>query len=330
MNPNDVIAVLVTFNRSALLLECLSALKIQSCSVSKVVIVNNSSTDATIESLITHGYIDRDYINNSVARSFKTKNRNYNYLISVKRIVNIDYIYVEIDVNSGGAGGFYLGQSVALEYGSEWIWMMDDDGRPASNCLEILLNAALSNNLMVLNPLVINVDDLEALSFGLSGKIKTVNDAVRYQNSSGLIEEKANPFNGTLINKSILLSNGLVKSEMFIWGDEAEYFLRLKKEGVSYATVVAAKFFHPQSKTIFKKAFFGLMKVSLKPETLEMNSYRNLGFINKNYKSKSSHRVLIKLCVYFLINRQWAKVPVVFKYYMDGVRDTFKLPHFLR
>lgn len=330
MKTTDVSAVLVTFNRSELLIKCLDAITIQTHPVSKVIIINNSSTDNTVDLLIENGYLDKSYFKNSKVNSFENKNRKYDYLVYTKDYNGIQYIYSEINVNSGGAGGFYLGQAIALEYGAEWVWMMDDDGRPSPDCLKLLLNTASAHQLMVLNPLVINIDDPNRLSFGLSGKIKTVDDAIRLKNTHGLINTKANPFNGTLINKSILLNQGLVKSEMFIWGDEAEYFLRLKKAHIRYATVVSAKFFHPESKTIFKKALFGLMKVSLKPEILEMNSYRNLGFINKNYKKRSSHRVLIKLCIYFFLNNQWNKIPLVCKYYMDGVKDTFKLPHFLK
>lgn len=330
MNTNNIAAVVVTYNRAELLIECLGALRAQTHPVSKIIIVNNSSTDSTVELLVENGYLEANYKEGEFSNKFENKNRSYNYLISSKINHNIECIYVEIDTNSGGAGGFYLGQFLAIENGADWVWMMDDDGRPASDCLELLLSAASLNKMMVLNPLVINIDGSERLSFGLSGKIKTVSDAIRYQDQLGLIEYKANPFNGTLLNKSILQNQGLVKSEMFIWGDEAEYFLRLKKANVYYATVVSAKFFHPESKTIFKKALFGLMKLSLKPEILEMNAYRNLGFINANYKKRSSHRVLIKLCIYFLLNKQWEKVPMVWRYYMDGVENTFKLPHFLK
>lgn len=330
MKTIDVAAVVVTFNRSKLLIECMSALREQTHSVSKVIIVNNSSTDNTIELLINNGYLDKDYLECSTSHGFSNKNRNYTYRVASKYFDDIQYVYVEIDINSGGAGGFYLGQSIALEYGAEWVWMMDDDGRPSPNCLDLLVNTSAAQNLFVLNPLVINSDGSDRLSFGLSGKIKTVNDAIRFRNHQGLIEGKANPFNGTLINKAVLHDCGLVKSEMFIWGDEAEYFMRLKKARVAYATVVDAKFFHPETKTIYVRAFWGLLKISLKPENLEMNSYRNLGYINSVYKGIGSHRILIKLFLYFLFSFQFEKSLNVVRYYLDGVRDDFVLPHFLK
>lgn len=41
--------------------------------------------------------------------------------------------------NLGGAGGFSRGVQYAYEDGADWIWMMDDDVYPESNCLEQLL-----------------------------------------------------------------------------------------------------------------------------------------------------------------------------------------------
>lgn len=39
--------------------------------------------------------------------------------------------YIGSRRNLGGAGGFALGMLHALTLGSDWVWLADDDGRPA-------------------------------------------------------------------------------------------------------------------------------------------------------------------------------------------------------
>src|SRR5690349_20673166 len=96
-----VMAVVVTYNRSRLLLECLSALLRQTQPLDRVVLVDNASTDDTVEQLRTHGYLDRPEID-----------------------------YTRLPTNTGGAGGFHEGLRRAMELGADWMWVMDDDAEP--------------------------------------------------------------------------------------------------------------------------------------------------------------------------------------------------------
>ena len=41
--------------------------------------------------------------------------------------------------NRGGAGGFHDGLAWAVERGADLVWLMDDDGLPDPDCLELLL-----------------------------------------------------------------------------------------------------------------------------------------------------------------------------------------------
>jgi rhamnopyranosyl-N-acetylglucosaminyl-diphospho-decaprenol beta-1,3/1,4-galactofuranosyltransferase len=73
----------------------------------------------------------------------------------------------------------------------------------------------------------------------------TTRDQAEQAAEAGLIEACLNPFNGVLLARSVITSIGLPQKEMFLWGDEYEYFLRLKRAGIKVATVVDAHFFHP-------------------------------------------------------------------------------------
>lgn len=120
------IAVIVTFNRCALLAECITALRNQTRKLDAILVVNNGSTDNTAKWLTNQ--TDIFYINQP---------------------------------NSGSGGGFHTGISWAYKNGYSWIWCMDDDGYPKEDAFEqLLLNEP--NHRSLLNCAVINKDDRQS------------------------------------------------------------------------------------------------------------------------------------------------------------------------
>src|SRR6476469_8147142 len=70
--------------------------------------------------------------------------------------------------NLGGAGGFALGMLHALALGADWVWLADDDGRPAdSGVLATLLDCAQRHELAEVSPMVCDMNDPERLAFPL-------------------------------------------------------------------------------------------------------------------------------------------------------------------
>ncbi|MDT5019476.1 MAG: rhamnopyranosyl-N-acetylglucosaminyl-diphospho-decaprenol beta,3/1,4-galactofuranosyltransferase, partial [Mycobacterium sp.] len=70
--------------------------------------------------------------------------------------------------NLGGAGGFALGMLHALALGAEWVWLADDDGRPAdSEVLGTLLACATKHALAEVSPMVCDMNDPQRLAFPL-------------------------------------------------------------------------------------------------------------------------------------------------------------------
>ncbi|MGH3563638.1 MAG: glycosyltransferase, partial [Mycobacterium sp.] len=62
--------------------------------------------------------------------------------------------------NLGGAGGFALGMLHALAAGADWLWLADDDGRPAdAGVLARLLSCAGKYGLSEVSPMVCDIDD---------------------------------------------------------------------------------------------------------------------------------------------------------------------------
>lgn len=318
-----VCGVVVTFNRKDLLKDCLKALTEQTRPLDAILIVDNASTDNTPQALLELGYIHElppDKIFEPYEAEFSSKINNVEN-------ENIKIIYIRMNENTGGAGGFHMGQKRSFELGYDWIWLMDDDGYPAEDCLSILLENSVRKNLKVCNPLVINIENCDVLSFGLSNDLMTVQSAIN-ASIDGIIINQANPFNGTLMHYDSIKNAGFIKREMFIWGDETEYFKRLSSIGHEFATVTTALFYHPASKTHYSEILFGLFKIAKKPEKLEMNFYRNQGYLNMKYGSIFSHRSAAKIFIFFLLEGEFKKAILSLAYYMDGMLNKYKLKNF--
>ena len=108
----NVIAIIVTYNRKQLLEECLEAVLKQTVPVYKIILIDNASTDGT-EMLFKNG----------------------------ERYDLPQIEYHKMSENLGGSGGFYEGIKLCREDTYSWAWIMDDDTIPNADCLEKLLKA---------------------------------------------------------------------------------------------------------------------------------------------------------------------------------------------
>src|SRR5262245_55698771 len=97
----SVAAIVVTFNRFALLQECIAALRGQTRKVDEIIVVDNSSTDGTGEWLAAQADL-------TVVRQ----------------------------ENLGSSGGQYTGIKTGYHKGHDWFWCMDDDTIPDADALE--------------------------------------------------------------------------------------------------------------------------------------------------------------------------------------------------
>ena len=134
-----VIAVVVTYNRQALLSECITALRNQTRKPDAILIVNNGSTDNTKEWLQQQP--DIHFINQK---------------------------------NVGSSGGFNTGISWAYKNEYSWIWCMDDDGYPRADALQNMLQAD-DGTLRLYNCAVVNKEDKKSFVWK-TGEFKTIDE----------------------------------------------------------------------------------------------------------------------------------------------------------
>lgn len=196
-----VLAVVVAFNRPALLQECLDALAAQSRRPDGVVVIDNASTDDT----------------GAVADAHP---------------IGADVLHLRRNV--GGAGGFAAGIARALEvHGADWVWVMDDDTVPRPGALEALLIAEAAS------PVRLSV--LSSRAVWTDGRDHPMNRSRTRLGASAQEKADAAAAGGRPIRTasyvSVLLRGedvrrlGLPIADYFIWSDDFEHTGRLLRRG---------------------------------------------------------------------------------------------------
>lgn len=192
---NDTIAaVVVTYNRKALLLDCIKSLigQVLNCDI---YIVDNDSTDGTY-----------DYI-----KDILTKYSNIHYC--------------KLNRNIGGAGGFNYGIKWVMQFDYKFIWLMDDDCIPMKNALEELMHAdlILNSHYGYLASEVLWID--QSLCKMNIPKYKRY-----FHNISRYPRLKQATFVSLLIKTEVIKIVGLPIKDFFIWGDDIEYTRRISQK----------------------------------------------------------------------------------------------------
>lgn len=310
-------AIVVTFNREIQLVACLNAILKQTVTPNQLIIIDNHSNNKTYNALLENKFISKapvdKLVEDQILESFVYSSHNSELKIPV--------LYVRKRSNDGGAGGFYAGMKLAYDEGADWLWMMDDDGIPAKNQLEELIKGGDLHGLSYLNSLVTDIENSNQLAFSL-GNYKSTKEAQEKE----LISNLMNPFNGTLIARTLIDKIGFIKKEMFIWGDETEYTNRVRKNGFGIGTITTALHKHPlmRGKFTYVLPILNKGKIIIKPSHFSHFYYRNLGYNQKNYASMKSTKVLYVLyIIYFLTRFKFKELKKFTLFYNDGVQNKF-------
>ncbi|MDI2032072.1 glycosyltransferase family 2 protein [Saccharopolyspora sp. TS4A08] len=213
--------------------------------------------------------------------------------------------YIASQRNLGGAGGFALGMLTALSLGAEWVWLGDDDGRPADeHALSTLLEVAEKRRLAAVSPVVVNIDTPDTLAFplrrGLTWKRKV----------SELPEEFlpgiASLFNGALFRASTLDVVGVPDYRLFFRGDEVEIHRRLVRSGLPFGTTFRTKFLHPDGSAEFKPMLGGRFHAQdPSDDNKRYYTYRNRGYLlSQPGMRKIGALEVIRFGLYFVVQRK--------------------------
>jgi rhamnopyranosyl-N-acetylglucosaminyl-diphospho-decaprenol beta-1,3/1,4-galactofuranosyltransferase len=212
--------------------------------------------------------------------------------------------------NLGGAGGFALGMLHALALGADWVWLADDDGRPAdSDVLSTLLACAERHGLAAVSPIVGDIADPKRLAFPLRRGLvwRRRVDELRTEGAGrDLLAGIASLFNGALFRASTLEATGVPDLRLFVRGDEVEVHRRLLRSGLPFGTCLDTVFLHPQGSDEFKPIMGGRMHTQYPDDpTKRYFTYRNRGYLqNQPGLRKYIPQEWVRFGWYFLITRR--------------------------
>lgn len=204
----SIAAVVVTYNRKDLLLECLSCLQAQDFSNAPqqsatldILVIDNASTDNTHEAL-------QPLIEDKAIRYYNTGS------------------------NLGGAGGFNYGMRKAVELGYDYVWVMDDDCMPHDDTLFEFLNADAE--------LQGNYGYLSSVCRWIDGSICTMNTQ-RHPLTKNVTDfsPEIQPitlasFVSLFVPSRIIKELGLPIKDFFIWSDDWEFTRRISRKYPCY------------------------------------------------------------------------------------------------
>ena len=214
---NGVCAVIVTYNRKHKLMECLGRLMRSTERPQAVLVVDNASSDGTLEAVRTH-------------------------FPSVRVLA--------LTVNSGGAGGFEAGMREAHASGYTYAWLFDDDAFVDPPCLGRLLAQTETADVVV--PLQIDQVNRRYGVYRWENKPVEVEKAVETPFAVDLFT-----FVGPLIHRRVIERVGFPRMDFFICADDMEYALRIKAAGFRVVCVPAALFYHDYGETTVPVTRFG-------------------------------------------------------------------------
>ena len=192
---SGVWAIVVTHDRKEVLRECLAAIGGQTRAPDRVLVVDNASSDGTVEML------EREH-------------------------PGVDVL--GLPTNEGGAGGFHEGMRRAHAEGAEWLWLMDDDTVPAAGALEALLAASElpeRRPALLASKVVWRDGRIHPMNFPFPERTRTERAVEGAE--LGLMPLRFATFVSLLVHRGAVDRHGLPLKHFFVWSDDVEYTSRV-------------------------------------------------------------------------------------------------------
>lgn len=279
MEQKIVATIVVTYNRLNLLQEEIESLRAQTFKDNQIVVINNGSTDGTLDWL-----------------------KQQNDIITITQ------------GNLGGAGGFNTGMRYAVENGYKYCWVMDDDVICSPDALQELYDGYhKKENIGFVCSRVSGIDGKAMNTPVVEDRGKD-----GYGNYYDLIEQqmikvKEATFVSVFLATEKIKELGLPIKEFFIWGDDTEFTYRVSSKYDSYlcckSTVV-------HKRNIQKGLTFD---TEIDPKRLKNYFYmfRNNGYNRVKYKNERIFFILAqgyyRTFFYYLIRGKWSHARILFK-----------------
>ncbi len=214
---DNVIAVVLNWNRPHDTAKCVESLMGMSRPASKIIVVDNGSSDDSVN------YLSRRFPATQIIESAE---------------------------NLGFGGGMNLGLKAALHDGADWIWLLNNDLEVASDCLHQLLQAVEDDReVAAVSPAIyefLHRDRMASIGKGI----------VRWRlgSTTQLSDGDGRPGDylsgaALLIRARAMQAVGMFDERFFMGWEDVDLGLRLQASGWTLATCADAKIWHAEAKS---------------------------------------------------------------------------------
>lgn len=199
-----ICAVTPTYNCREPLAQLLEVLMRQTRPLDEIIVVDNASTDGTEQ--------------------------------MIKQRFPASVTYVRLCENAGGSGGFNVGMRLACDHGHDLIWCLDSDALPSELTLEDLLGAKSMSGSTVVAKTCVFQDPVGGQT-SLGGDLwyfrsrKQKADLADNLSGQGMASVDFATLCCLLVKADALKKAGFLNPNFFIYGDEAQLSIRLKRLG---------------------------------------------------------------------------------------------------
>lgn len=280
----SVCALILTYNRVTLLAACLAAIEAQSRRCDRVIVVDNGSSDGTADFLRSHA----------------------------PRVE-----VVSIAQNCGAAGGFNRALAAGHATGADLLWLMDDDVIPEPSALAELIAAR-----DVLEARGVHPPFLASVAHSPDGSMTNVPDLDGRRRvrgypqwpellERGLVPIRRGTFVSALFPRETVARYGLPLAEMYMWGEDTEYTLRITRAASGYLV--------GQSHVVHLRAQPGSLDIRTETDpgrvALHRVHVRNLVYTARHHfdRKRKVHTVLrlARLVVNLAARRQFGRARII-------------------
>jgi GT2 family glycosyltransferase len=233
MSGKRVIIIILNWNSSADTIRLLGTLRDQTYRSFEIIVVDNHSSDNSVEQLAPHAG-------------------------AVTLIRN--------EKNLGYAGGNNVGIREAIRRQADYIWILNPDIRPAPETLSSLVNTMdHDTSIAAVGPRICSRDDPDTVYSDGGLVFPEQGYLVVHKNSGKTIHELNEPrvslvdyANGSaiLLRTRALEEIGAFREDFFLYYEETEWCLRAKRHGWTIATDHGATAYHQPSRKGLRYHFF--------------------------------------------------------------------------
>jgi len=215
-------AIIVNWNNYFDTKECINSLRLSSYPVTKIILVDNASTDGSAERL------------------------RETYLQDAK------VYYIQNEMNLGFAGGVNKGIKHAIRQSADYVFIINNDAIVDKDCIKILYSAMKDDPcIAIAGPRIFYYHAPQRIwqGGGYFSKLKTgvvIPEKGKLQTESPLLVRQVSFLTGCamLIKTKVFEKIGFFDEDFFFYAEDADFCLRAKRAGFKLLYVPSAKVWH--------------------------------------------------------------------------------------